>query len=273
MKGDLKMKKIEEERGITLVALIITVIILVILAAVSIRSVYEAGIVGHAINGSKQYVRQGKVENEMIERTSNTIESTLKKLEKLQGKSSNNETETQYALLVGDVGISEYTAEQILEAHKIWIETIYQYECYFYDESTGKYYNEAYDTETGEFHTEDLDNIEGLPGQITCSDFLGGVEDPYGCTMSIPFGNGLIVQVKSWVETDTDSGESKIVTWWDPVIVTLNGQTLSSTFVTSGGREVDISDLTKRMIWQIDPDYFEVMMMIQAEPTKDHMGD
>ena len=44
-----------KEKGITLIALIITIIILVILAAVSIRAAYNMGIVSHAVNGAEGY--------------------------------------------------------------------------------------------------------------------------------------------------------------------------------------------------------------------------
>jgi len=77
------------ERGITLIALIITIIILVILAAVSIRAVYNMSIVGHAINGTQQYAERAKEENKMLGDTVNVIESTLGKLDNIQnGKGS-----------------------------------------------------------------------------------------------------------------------------------------------------------------------------------------
>lgn len=72
----------KKERGITLIALIITIIILVILAAVSIRAVYNMGIVGHAINGSKDYAQKAVEENQMLDETGRVIENALEKLDK-----------------------------------------------------------------------------------------------------------------------------------------------------------------------------------------------
>ena len=71
------------EKGITLIALIITVIILVILAAVSIRAVYNMGIVGHAVNGTQQYAKRAKEENAMLDETGGIIESALGKLDEI----------------------------------------------------------------------------------------------------------------------------------------------------------------------------------------------
>ena len=72
------------ENGITLIALIITIIILVILAAVSINAVANMGIVGHAINGSQEYAQKAKEENEMLGDTTNLIDNALSKLNDIQ---------------------------------------------------------------------------------------------------------------------------------------------------------------------------------------------
>ena len=81
------------ERGITLIALIITVIILVILAAVSIRSVYNMGIVNHAINGTAEYARAAKNENEILEGTGSYLNDVVARLRKAQdGDGSGNNT-------------------------------------------------------------------------------------------------------------------------------------------------------------------------------------
>ena len=76
---------LRKEEGITLIALIITIIILVILAAVSIRAVYNMGIVGHAINGTQDYARAAKEENRMLDRTGSYIDEALEKLREIQG--------------------------------------------------------------------------------------------------------------------------------------------------------------------------------------------
>ena len=73
------------EKAITLIALIITVIILVILAAVSIRTVYNMGIVGHAINGTAEYVEAAKNENKMMSDTASYIEEVLGKIKGTKG--------------------------------------------------------------------------------------------------------------------------------------------------------------------------------------------
>ena len=67
----------KEERGITLIALIITIIILVILAAVSIRSVYNMGIVNHAINGTAEYIEQSQKEEKIMDDTGAFLNETI----------------------------------------------------------------------------------------------------------------------------------------------------------------------------------------------------
>ena len=93
----MKSKKIttkvnyrKNEKGITLIALIITIIILVILVAVSIRAVANMKIVGHAINGTQDYARQAKAENKILEETENTIDSTLARINEIQGENGGN---------------------------------------------------------------------------------------------------------------------------------------------------------------------------------------
>ena len=83
------MKKcIENEKGITLIALIITVIVLVLLAAVSISAAYQSGIIKYAVNGTTEYYEQGHRENVIINGTESflsskvtEIESTIKEIE------------------------------------------------------------------------------------------------------------------------------------------------------------------------------------------------
>ena len=55
MEKNTKYKTQNTNRGITLVALIITIIVLLILAMVSIRLVMNGGIIGRAENGTKVY--------------------------------------------------------------------------------------------------------------------------------------------------------------------------------------------------------------------------
>ena len=49
------MKKIENQKGITLVALIITIVVLLILAVVAIRAVQDGGIIDYAKNARDDY--------------------------------------------------------------------------------------------------------------------------------------------------------------------------------------------------------------------------
>lgn len=66
-------EKLKNEKGITLVALIVTIIILVILAAVAITGVFQMRIVETAIKGTEKYSKeQIKEENDM-----NDIEGIL----------------------------------------------------------------------------------------------------------------------------------------------------------------------------------------------------
>ncbi len=74
------MNRIKNEIGITLIALIITIIILVILAAVSIRAVYNMGIVNHAVNGTQEYAIATKDEEKIMNNTENFLESTINKI-------------------------------------------------------------------------------------------------------------------------------------------------------------------------------------------------
>ena len=78
-------ESLRRQEGITLIALIITIIILVILAAVSIRAVYEMGIVGYAINGTQQYAERAKEENEMLGQTVTKLEDAVSKVKEIQG--------------------------------------------------------------------------------------------------------------------------------------------------------------------------------------------
>ena len=71
------------EKGITLVALIITIIILVILAAVSIAAVTNMGIVNHAVNGTQNYARAAQEENTAMETAVNKIDATVTNIQRI----------------------------------------------------------------------------------------------------------------------------------------------------------------------------------------------
>lgn len=76
--------KLKNNQGITLIALIITIIILVILAAVSIRAVTNMGIVGHAVNGTQQYAREAVRENNIFDRITSLLDNTVVKINGIQ---------------------------------------------------------------------------------------------------------------------------------------------------------------------------------------------
>ena len=106
----MKKYNLRKERGITLIALIITIIILVILAAVSIRAVYNMGIVGHAINGTQDYAKGAKAENAMFGDLGNFLDKTLEKLRKVQGEVLEESDELQLA--DGELGLAYKVQEQ-----------------------------------------------------------------------------------------------------------------------------------------------------------------
>ncbi len=61
------MMKENLNKGITLVALIITIIVLLILAAVAISAIKGDGIISHAKNAKTQYEDAQKKEQDMLE--------------------------------------------------------------------------------------------------------------------------------------------------------------------------------------------------------------
>ena len=65
------------QKGITLIALIITIIILVMLAVVSISTVYNMGIVNHAINGTQEYGKASKIETDTFDQVEDFIDDVL----------------------------------------------------------------------------------------------------------------------------------------------------------------------------------------------------
>ncbi len=67
----------KKEKGITLVALILTVILLVILSIVGISVVYNSRIIEYAISGTVKYGQEGINENKILEGTEGLIESVV----------------------------------------------------------------------------------------------------------------------------------------------------------------------------------------------------
>lgn len=83
-----KQKPTNKEGGITLIALIITIIVLVILAAVSISAVYNSNIIGYAINGALNYAEETNRENEILGQTESIIQSAVNKINDIVGGGS-----------------------------------------------------------------------------------------------------------------------------------------------------------------------------------------
>lgn len=77
---------LRQEKGITLVALIITIIVLVILAAVSIAAVYQSNIVNYAVNGAQNYANEAGRENEILESTASIMSSTVSAIQSIMNK-------------------------------------------------------------------------------------------------------------------------------------------------------------------------------------------
>ena len=117
--------KLKHEGGITLIALIITIIILVILAAVSINAVTNMGIVGQAVNGSQEYTSKAKEENTAMKSTGNLIENTLGKLDSILAERK----EIKFT-----IGSTEYTALEGMTWAE-WCESDYSDSIAYFDGS------------------------------------------------------------------------------------------------------------------------------------------
>ena len=88
----MKKSNLKSEKAITLIALIITIIILVILAAVSIRAVYNMGIVNHAINGTAEYAKAAKNENKVMQDTESYLENVVARIKAAQDGEGDRDT-------------------------------------------------------------------------------------------------------------------------------------------------------------------------------------
>ena len=81
-KGQTKRpSKSKNERGITLVALIITIIILIILAAVTINTLTHDGLADMAIKGAQDYDKAQQNEMNMLNDIDAMVKETLKNIE------------------------------------------------------------------------------------------------------------------------------------------------------------------------------------------------
>lgn len=71
---------LRQEKGITLVALVVTIIILIILAAVAIGAVYQSNMVNYAINGATNYSEASVNENKILNETADLLDSVVESI-------------------------------------------------------------------------------------------------------------------------------------------------------------------------------------------------
>ena len=81
----MKLVEKNQEKGITLVALIITIIVLVILAAVAITTVYQTGIIEFATQGVTNYSEAGVNENRIMNGTMAYVNSVVQNIYDIMG--------------------------------------------------------------------------------------------------------------------------------------------------------------------------------------------
>ena len=75
---------LREEKGITLVALIITIIVLIILAAVTIIAVKESNMTNIAVNGTQNYAQAQVDESNKLEDSYLMLSKTVENLQSIQ---------------------------------------------------------------------------------------------------------------------------------------------------------------------------------------------
>ncbi len=78
--------RIRQEGGITLMALIITIIVLVILAAITIGTAYTSGIIQMGTQGAKDYAVASSKENEILNETTTYVENVVKRIKRTLGE-------------------------------------------------------------------------------------------------------------------------------------------------------------------------------------------
>lgn len=78
--------EIKNENGITLVALIITIIVLIILAAVTIMSFKDSNLINTAVNGTINYANAQAYETKIMEDLYETLSDKIEKIESAQSK-------------------------------------------------------------------------------------------------------------------------------------------------------------------------------------------
>lgn len=79
-------QEIKNENGITLVALIITIIVLIILAAVTIMSFKDSNLINTAVNGTINYANAQAYETKIMDDLYLTLSDKIEKIESAQSK-------------------------------------------------------------------------------------------------------------------------------------------------------------------------------------------
>lgn len=88
IKNKKKLNHIRKEKGITLLAMVITIIVLLILAGIVIRMITsDDGVINKASNARNTYEKAGKDENTALSNYSNSIKQELDKIKKPISKS------------------------------------------------------------------------------------------------------------------------------------------------------------------------------------------
>lgn len=75
---------LREEKGITLVALIITIIVLIILAAVTIMAVQNSDMTNIAVNGTQNYAQAQVDESQKMQNAYTMLSETVSNLQSIQ---------------------------------------------------------------------------------------------------------------------------------------------------------------------------------------------
>lgn len=75
---------LREEKGITLVALIITIIVLIILAAVTIMTLTNDNFIGTAINGTQNYANAQRYESQEIDRAFQQFSKAVSNIQSIE---------------------------------------------------------------------------------------------------------------------------------------------------------------------------------------------
>ena len=73
-----KQKRVRQEKGITLIALIITIVVLLILAVVTINSIQGDGIIKYAQNAADEYTAKADEEQDMLQNYLNVLNEETK---------------------------------------------------------------------------------------------------------------------------------------------------------------------------------------------------